>query len=113
MSGTIPRPRRPRLRLEVLESRTAPAAGLLDTAFNGTGLQLDQATGVVLGNGGKIIVGGWVQLPSGASAFGVARLNGNGSLDSTFGQQGMQVLGFNLGFATTAAATGIALQPDG
>jgi uncharacterized delta-60 repeat protein len=65
--------------------------GTLNTNFNGTGTKtldfngdLDAATSVSVQGDGKIIVTGGSQLSSGRSVTAVARLNPDGSLDTTF-----------------------------
>src|SRR4030095_9507211 len=44
-------------------------------------------------------------------AFAVARFNSNGSIDSSFGQNG--IVTTNLGPVNAGAATSVMLQPDG
>src|SRR5437016_8900895 len=84
--------------LEQLEDRNLPSAGSLDLSFNGTGLQnipINPGTGnsaearaVALQPDGKIVLAGYVQSTSSDRDMAVARLNPNGSLDTTFGSGG-------------------------
>jgi uncharacterized delta-60 repeat protein len=61
---------------------TFGADGKVTTNFSRYG---DDAAGVAIQNDGKIVVAGDARLGSGNSAFGVARYNTDGSLDTTFG----------------------------
>lgn len=93
--------------------------GSLDTTF-GTGGRatldffggIDTATGVIISSDGKIVVGGTIY-PQPANlqnyTLGLARFNSNGSLDTTFGQNGKVV---SSGF-TTDKIDRLLQQPDG
>jgi uncharacterized delta-60 repeat protein len=93
--------------------------GTLDTTFGTGGEQTisfgaDQAAygqSVVVQPDGKIVVAGYTSsLGTPSSAFAIARLNPDGSIDTTFGVGGKQ----SLSFATPyAVATSLALQSDG
>jgi uncharacterized delta-60 repeat protein len=70
--------------------------GTLDTTFNGTGSvtiqtgSSDYATSVALQPDGKILVGGHALSSNGSTGESlVARLNANGTLDTTFGSKGL------------------------
>jgi uncharacterized delta-60 repeat protein len=69
--------------------------GSLDTTFNQTGSvtiqtgKSDWPTSVALQPDGKILVGGQATASNGTSQFLVARLNANGTLDTTFGTKGL------------------------
>ncbi len=69
--------------------------GSLDTTFNGTGSvtiqtgKSDWPHSVALQPDGKIVVGGGATAINGSSQFLVARLNANGTLDSTFASKGL------------------------
>jgi uncharacterized delta-60 repeat protein len=110
------------------------ASGQLDPTFDGDGRQQvefdltdqpDSASGVdvAVTADGKILVGGtatelrttWtVGDPPARSAFAVARLNPDGSLDTTFDGDGVQFVGFDLGAgSTTGFLSDLALTPDG
>ncbi len=79
------------------------ADGTLDNGFNpGTGANGGVAS-TVLQPDGKVLVSGYFSAFNGTNRNGIARLNANGSLDSTFAQGG----GANGGVRS------IALQPDG
>src|SRR2546426_1097655 len=79
--------KRPCLTLEHLESRTLLSAGDLDLSFSGDGRQTidfafnDQANAVAIQGDGKIVVAGFDD--GGAADFAVARLNPDGSLDTS------------------------------
>ena len=89
--------------------------GTLDSSFGSGGVakalaaQFGDAYAVAIQPDGKIIAVGSVNSPSGGTLVGVARLNSNGSLDSSFGSGGTSVL--NLGDDSVALA--VALQSDG
>ena len=88
--------------------------GSLDSSFGSGGIVHTAATGrgfaVALGPGGQIVAGGDIRLSSdGFRRMLVARLNPNGSLDSSFPGGGVGVV--DLGQDTVAK--GIAVQPNG
>ena len=92
--------------------------GTLDTTFSGDGMvnigfgagRQDRATDLVIQSDGKIVVVGDTGDASDANYnFAVARLNANGSLDTTFSGDGKQVSNFG-GEDYSAAVT---LQADG
>src|SRR6266540_5638056 len=75
------------------------SAGLLDTAFNGTGKRTTDFGSDSFGQAaaiqpdGKIVVAGYTQ--NGANSnFAVARYNPNGTLDGGFGSGGKKTFGF-------------------
>lgn len=92
--------------------------GSLDTSF-GLGGQViteflggpDLAQGVALQSDGKIVVAGSVFDPHGVSGelFGVARYNGDGSLDPTFGSGGKVTTAID----AFAEANDVVVQPNG
>jgi uncharacterized delta-60 repeat protein len=90
------------------------ANGAADPTFNVNGSKTidfganDRATGVVVQPDGKIVVVGSSGLPGGSN-FIAARLNADGSLDTTFGTGGKQTV--DLGGIDDANA--VLLQPDG
>ena len=60
------------------------ANGLLDTTFNpGSGVN-DQINSVALQPDGKVVIGGNLTTYNGTARSGIARVNTNGSLDTTF-----------------------------
>jgi uncharacterized delta-60 repeat protein len=93
---------------------SAPAApGDLDPTFSGDGLQTtdfgsgpSEATAVARQADGKIVA---VGSGAGGLQFAVARYNTDGSLDSSFSDDGRQLIQVGNG----GAATGVAIQPDG
>jgi uncharacterized delta-60 repeat protein len=99
------------------------ANGSLDTSFGTAGLELfnfgtigstleSAPASLATGPGGQIIVAGSIST-TGGDEFAVARLNANGSLDTTFDGTGLQTVPFSIGSSSGALATGVAVQPDG
>ena len=90
--------------------------GTLDTSFSGDGKQttgfagFGGANGVALQANGKIVAAGVGVSPGVGTAFGLARYNSDGSLDTSFSGDGKQTTDFAGGLA---GATGVALQGDG
>lgn len=92
--------------------------GALDNSFGTGGLGgADIAGGIERGRAmsllpdGKILLGGSRRLSSAAGFdFAVMRLNANGALDNSFGQQGLATLDFN---NNNDEGFGMAVQPDG
>ncbi|HUM48499.1 MAG TPA: hypothetical protein PLD84_16320, partial [Chitinophagales bacterium] len=86
--------------------------GKLDKTFNGTGKKIINdgfCNVVVVQPDGKILIGGSVAIGS-TTAFGLWRLNSDGSTDNTFGTNGYQTVSFPAGYVICFA---MALQPDG
>lgn len=116
-------------RLEVLEDRTAPTAGLLDPTFGVRGKVIsdwraedfdpehpehpdDQAYAMAVQSDGKILVAGST-LRSGAaewSDFVLARYTSSGALDVSFGDGGRVITDFQFGYDV---ASSVVVQPDG
>ena len=93
------------------------AAGALDPSFGDGGRVLtdfghsyDWAYAIALQPDGRIVVGG-VSDHSGSRDFALARYNPDGSLDHSFGEDGLLVLPVRP--LTTDIVHGLALQPDG
>jgi uncharacterized delta-60 repeat protein len=97
------------------------ADGSLDSSFADGGVFRydffgvdDHGLGIALQPDGKIIIVGEAYLGvfNGEvdTAFGIIRLNPNGSFDTTFGNNGIVITNF---FASLDSATEVALQPDG
>jgi uncharacterized delta-60 repeat protein len=92
--------------------------GVTDPSFNSPafdfigegGASDDVAAAVVLQPNGQIVVGG-NNFSGGSSLFGLARLNSNGSLDSSFGTGGVLTTSFQ--GQTSAAVTAVVIQVDG
>jgi uncharacterized delta-60 repeat protein len=78
------------------------------TAITDFGGQAD-ASGIVRQSDGKLVVAGYVDL-TGPYNFALARYRPDGALDTGFGNGGKVITGFG---GASAAASGIALQPDG
>ncbi len=95
--------------------------GSVDTTFNGGEVsttidnqQISVGTSVALQNDGKIVATGvGANMESGVMAFGVARFNPNGTLDTTFNPAGAQPGTALVAIGAYAQATGVALQTDG
>lgn len=94
--------------------------GTLDTSFDGDGIARvgfvgysnDYAKAVKVQTDGKIVVAGHSNIGAyGFEAFAMARLNTNGSLDSSFGSAGLVKTGFGLG--SRAFANDMVIQADG
>lgn len=74
----------------------------------------DQVTGIGIAPDGKIIVGGYAQVSdSGNYDFAVARLSSQGFLDTSFSQDGLKTVAFNLGGDLDDRANALAVQADG
>jgi uncharacterized delta-60 repeat protein len=70
----------------------------------------DGASASALAANGQIVVGG-NHFAGGFDLFGLARLNSNGSLDSTFGAGGVVTASFPT--QTSASVSTVLVQPDG
>jgi uncharacterized delta-60 repeat protein len=93
----------PNNRIRVCE-RCAP--GQLDTTFNSGPPADSPVTAIVVYPNGKILIGGGFSSYNGhAPAGGIARLNPNGSVDTTFNQGG--------GSGANSVVRAVLLQPDG
>ena len=81
------------------------ADGALDTTFNPGGAGADgQVVAVAVQPDGKILIGGFFTTYNGVTAYRVARLNADGTRDTTF----------NAGYvAPSTNANALAVQPDG
>jgi uncharacterized delta-60 repeat protein len=71
----------------------------------------DVGSGIAIQSNGRIVVVGTSDNGSGASELAVARLNGDGSLDNTFGGNGMVTISFTA--PGDDVGSGIAVQSDG
>ena len=100
--------------------------GTLDTTFNTTGLVTlapfnapatpatdDMANAVVVQPDSKIVVVGQADLPDVAAGtpadIAVARLNANGTLDTSFNSTGLLTFSYNLGGASSDSGNAVAL----
>jgi uncharacterized delta-60 repeat protein len=78
--------------------------GSLDTSFQNAGGQVDgRVNAVAMQADGRIVIGGEFTTVNGASRSGLARLNVDGSVDTSFPN----------GFSGPYGATSLAVQPDG
>lgn len=98
--------------------------GTLDTSFSGDGKAVvafdyggggdDRATSVAIQSDGKIVLGGYCQKATlGDNDYALARLNADGSLDTSFTGDGRKFIGFNFGGEADDRGAAIAIQPDG
>jgi uncharacterized delta-60 repeat protein len=92
------------------------AAGDLDTSFSQDGklratfgLKDEVAYGVAIQPDGKIVAGGYTPKGSTQFDFALMRFNSDGSLDTTFSEDGK----VRTEFGVESAAFGIAIQPNG
>jgi uncharacterized delta-60 repeat protein len=92
--------------------------GSLDTSFSDDGkfsqafgASGDQANAVSIQNDGKIVIAGYMSIGGGTSEFSLARLNTNGTLDTSFGTNGS--VRSNLVPQGSSAALGLKIQSDG
>jgi uncharacterized delta-60 repeat protein len=87
--------------------------GLQSIAFDLGGTNSDLAHAVAIQTDGKIVVAGSVKSSSSDDDFGVARLNPDGSLDSSFSSNGKRTIFFDLGGDNNDSAVAMAIQTDG
>lgn len=117
-------PRVKKLQLVHLEDRSTPAAvGGLDFSFNFTGLsevafdiggsKVDLGAAVAIQPDGKIVVVGSAQSGATDVDFAIARLNPDGTLDTTFGSNGLRTVGFDLAAPFVDRATAVAIDSLG
>jgi uncharacterized delta-60 repeat protein len=85
--------------------------GRLSFTFGASGFGgVERATAAALQADGKIVVAGFTDAGGGSvNNFAIARINANGTLDTTFNGTGKQTVDF--GFDDQA--TGVVIQPDG
>lgn len=102
--------------LDVKVFRYLPAGGLDPAFFNSPtfdfgapGALVNSAQAFAVASNGQIVAGGFSQTPSFGDIFGVARLNSDGSLDSTLGSGGR----LTTQFSGSDQVTAIVIQPDG
>jgi uncharacterized delta-60 repeat protein len=98
-------------------SRARAAPGDLDATFGGDGKVvtnigkgIDALEDVAIQSNGKIVAVGRAGIPSGSVRFALARYRANGSLDPTFGGDGLVFIDF---VGRSNAAFGVAIQQDG
>jgi len=90
---------------------TFGTGGVVTTAVSaGTGV--DRAFGVALQTDGRIVVAAGVVTAEGGQDIGVLRYNGDGTLDTTFGGDGIVTVAIGPG-QQTEITTCIVIQPDG
>jgi uncharacterized delta-60 repeat protein len=87
---------------------TFGTGGKVTTDFSNTG---DAAYAVAIQSDGKIVVAGGTTLgPNNTSDFGVVRYNADGTLDTSYGTDGLTLTDFS---PSSPNVTGMALQDDG
>lgn len=88
--------------------------GVLDVSFGNNGIvrtiSTHEAFDMAIQNDGKIIVAGSIYMGSGNDDMAVARYNADGSLDNSFGSNGIVNIDFNGG---NDDASSVAIQSDG
>jgi uncharacterized delta-60 repeat protein len=91
---------------------TVKAAGEIDPSFHAGVFRQPRggATTVVVQPDGKILIGGSFEVVSGALRYSLARVNGDGSMDTTFNPP---LLTDTSGGSAPGIVEAIALQPDG
>jgi uncharacterized delta-60 repeat protein len=101
------------------------ADGSLDTTFGTNGKKTisfdlggndrnqDVATSVQIQADGKIVIAGYAQRSAGNFDYAIARLNSDGSLDTTFSSDGKATVAFDFGGSGDDRATSLVIQPDG
>ena len=96
------------------------ADGLIDSTFGSGGVARiaftknsddENPQAIAIQSDGKIIVAGYAPIRGNIYAFAIARLNSNGSLDTSFGSSG-KVL-FNFQNNVSALARGVTIQTNG
>ena len=97
------------------QARGAPE-GELDASFGQHGRMAIQVDGARFGGAislqpadGKLLFPGFHEAAAGGQEFAVLRLNADGSRDDTFANHGVATIGFD----SSAAASRLAVQPDG
>jgi uncharacterized delta-60 repeat protein len=90
---------------------TFGTAGVVTTAVSADTV-VDRAFGVALQADGRIVVAGAVVTPAGGGDMAVLRYNVDGTLDSTFGGDGLVTVAIGPGLLPDLA-TSLAIQPDG
>ncbi|MFM9965933.1 MAG: delta-60 repeat domain-containing protein [Planctomycetaceae bacterium] len=97
--------------VESLEDRCLLAAGNLDPTFGAGGLVTTgfEARSVAIQSDGKIVVAGTTTF-DGKDAFTLERFNSDGTLDSSFDEDGKLITSFG---TSRAVAASMALQADG
>lgn len=91
-------------------------AGALDTSFDTDGIltfdmtfdDIDNLAAVTIDSSNRIVVAGTVNVSQFANNFGVARINNNGTFDTTFNTDGKATINFT----GSDAATGIAIDSN-
>ena len=92
------------------------ANGMMDDKFGDKGIVVtkvgvnSRSTAIALTLDGKIVVVGWAFVEKGKEGITVAKYNADGSLDSSFAEQGLLIFPNEY---STAYAHSMAVQPDG
>ncbi len=97
---------------------SSPAPGTLDTSFGNSGIvitdfdsQIDEANAIAIQSDGKILVAGVAKITGNNNDFAIVRYNADGTLDSSFGNNGKTTT--NFGNLRNDVVCAIAIQTDG
>src|SRR2546423_618040 len=91
----------------ILQCRAALRGGDIDPSFNPGSAAYGTIYSIAIQPDGKVLIGGYFDAGTGSARNGIARLNTDGSLDTSF-QNGMDGLGCCGNYVST-----IAVQSDG
>ncbi|CAN5348690.1 hypothetical protein BH09PLA1_BH09PLA1_13920 [soil metagenome] len=110
----------PAVLMEKLDGRLLLSAGDLDSTFRNNGRFThdfgfgdDSAYAITVQADGRFLVAGTVRGANGTNDFGVARFLSNGSLDATFGINGMVTTDFGLAGASSDEARAMVIDSSG
>ena len=103
-----------RLNRDGTPDATFGPAGKRTIPFNLGSTNADVGRAIAVQADGKILVAGTVQRGAvGDTDYGVARLNDDGTLDTTFDTDGKAVVAFDLGGGNADVGQAVLVQPDG
>lgn len=102
-----------RLNSNSTNDSTFGTLGKVLIAFDGGGEDVDIGTDVALQKDGKIVVVGAAEAANSKMDFAIARINSDGTLDSTFDGDGKTTVAYDLGGDWEDRVYAVALNPDG